>query len=171
MSVGLKLREFLEGFSFWVAFLLHLVVLFRGFSSALASPPASMSSLTPFAPFFSSLSCILDYLFAFDFGLCLFTGIVEILSGAVSNVLVVIYFFDGSKLGIEPHSVKVSPGGDLLLLDSHNTIIYKLSSCCEYYTAIMFPIRVVWYVVPLIRSRCNSRTRIHTSLGFIMLRF
>ena len=66
-----QLREFREGFSFWVAFLLLLVVLFEGFSSASASLPKSMSSLTPFAPFFSSLSCILGYLFAFDFGLCL----------------------------------------------------------------------------------------------------
>lgn len=35
--------------------------------------------------------------------------------------------FDGSKLGIEPHSVEVSPSGELLVLDSENSNIYKIS--------------------------------------------
>lgn len=35
--------------------------------------------------------------------------------------------FDGSKLGIEPHSVDVSPSGELLVLDSENSNIYKIS--------------------------------------------
>lgn len=36
--------------------------------------------------------------------------------------------FDGSKLGIEPYSVEVSPAGDLLVLDSANSNIYKIST-------------------------------------------
>lgn len=36
--------------------------------------------------------------------------------------------FDGSKLGIEPHSIEVSPSGDLLVLDSENSNIYKIST-------------------------------------------
>lgn len=36
--------------------------------------------------------------------------------------------FDGSKLGIEPHTVEVSPSGDLLVLDSENSNIYKIST-------------------------------------------
>ena len=36
--------------------------------------------------------------------------------------------FDGSKLGIEPYSVEVSPSGDLLVLDSANSNIYKIST-------------------------------------------
>lgn len=36
--------------------------------------------------------------------------------------------FDGSKLGIEPHSIAVSPSGDLLVLDSENSNIYKIST-------------------------------------------
>lgn len=36
--------------------------------------------------------------------------------------------FDGSKLGIEPHSVEVLPNGDLLILDSSNSNLYKISS-------------------------------------------
>jgi len=35
--------------------------------------------------------------------------------------------FDGSKLGIEPHSVKISPNGEFLVLDSENSNIYKIS--------------------------------------------
>ncbi|XP_011620888.1 uncharacterized protein LOC18427530 isoform X2 [Amborella trichopoda] len=35
--------------------------------------------------------------------------------------------FDGSKLGIEPYSVQVSPSGDLLVLDSVNSNLYRVS--------------------------------------------
>lgn len=46
--------------------------------------------------------------------------------------------FDGSKLGIEPYSVGVSPSGDLLILDAENSNVHKItmpfsqckSSCC-----------------------------------------
>lgn len=36
--------------------------------------------------------------------------------------------FDGSKLGIEPYSVEVLPSGELLVLDSANSNLYKISS-------------------------------------------
>lgn len=36
--------------------------------------------------------------------------------------------FDGSKLGIEPYSLEVSTSGELLVLDSENSNIYKISS-------------------------------------------
>ncbi|KAJ4754129.1 NHL domain-containing protein [Rhynchospora pubera] len=42
--------------------------------------------------------------------------------------------FDGSKLGIEPHSVEVTQSGDLLVLDSVNSNIYKLSLPLSRYT-------------------------------------
>lgn len=45
--------------------------------------------------------------------------------------------FDGSKLGIEPYSVEVLPNGELLVLDSENSNIYKISSSlslCKYQT-------------------------------------
>lgn len=35
--------------------------------------------------------------------------------------------FDGSKLGIEPHSVEVSPSGELMVLDSANSNLYRMS--------------------------------------------
>uniref|UniRef100_A0A453RBH4 Teneurin NHL domain-containing protein n=1 Tax=Aegilops tauschii subsp. strangulata TaxID=200361 RepID=A0A453RBH4_AEGTS len=34
--------------------------------------------------------------------------------------------FDGSSLGIEPHSVELTPAGDLLLLDSMNSNLYRV---------------------------------------------
>ncbi|KAL3526435.1 hypothetical protein ACH5RR_011091 [Cinchona calisaya] len=42
--------------------------------------------------------------------------------------------FDGSKLGIEPHSVEVSPSGELFVLDSENSNIYKISTPLSRYS-------------------------------------
>ncbi|KAL2335630.1 hypothetical protein Fmac_016843 [Flemingia macrophylla] len=42
--------------------------------------------------------------------------------------------FDGSKLGIEPHSVKISPNGEFLVLDSENSNIYKVSGSMSRYS-------------------------------------
>lgn len=42
--------------------------------------------------------------------------------------------FDGSKLGIEPYSVEISPAGEVLILDSQNSNIYEIPtplSRCE----------------------------------------
>lgn len=36
--------------------------------------------------------------------------------------------FDGNKHGIEPYSVEMSPSGELLVLDSENSNIYKIST-------------------------------------------
>lgn len=42
--------------------------------------------------------------------------------------------FDGSKLGIEPYSVEVSPNGELLVLDSVNSNLYKISTPLSRYS-------------------------------------
>lgn len=42
--------------------------------------------------------------------------------------------FDGSKLGIEPYSVDVLPNGELLILDSVNSNIYRISSSLSLYS-------------------------------------
>jgi hypothetical protein len=34
--------------------------------------------------------------------------------------------FDGSKTGIEPHTVEVTPTGELLVLDSINSNMYRV---------------------------------------------
>ncbi|KAL4568388.1 hypothetical protein LXL04_023999 [Taraxacum kok-saghyz] len=42
--------------------------------------------------------------------------------------------FDGSKLGIEPYSVEVTPSGELLVLDSQNSNIHKVSTPLSKYS-------------------------------------
>ncbi|CAM8879820.1 unnamed protein product [Rhodiola kirilowii] len=42
--------------------------------------------------------------------------------------------FDGSNLGVEPHAVEMLPNGDLLVLDSANSNIYKISSSLSLYS-------------------------------------
>ncbi|CAN4123984.1 unnamed protein product [Withania somnifera] len=42
--------------------------------------------------------------------------------------------FDGSKLGIEPYSVGIMSSGELLILDSANSNLYKISSSLSQYT-------------------------------------
>ncbi|KAL9325230.1 hypothetical protein ACSQ67_005875 [Phaseolus vulgaris] len=42
--------------------------------------------------------------------------------------------FDGSKLGIEPYAVEVLPSGELLILDSANSNIYRISSSLSLYS-------------------------------------
>ncbi|GFY91023.1 NHL domain-containing protein [Actinidia rufa] len=42
--------------------------------------------------------------------------------------------FDGSKLGIEPYSVEVLPSGELMVLDSSNSNLYKISSPLSQYS-------------------------------------
>ena len=65
----------------------------------------------------------------------LFLGLMRFVFLAVSSrsmmkfegVYTVETVFDGSKLGIEPFSVEVSPSGEVLVLDSENSNIYKIS--------------------------------------------
>ncbi|PON59286.1 NHL repeat [Parasponia andersonii] len=42
--------------------------------------------------------------------------------------------FDGSKLGIEPYSVEVLPNGELLIMDSANSNLYRISSSLSLYS-------------------------------------
>ncbi|KAK7307209.1 hypothetical protein VNO77_40068 [Canavalia gladiata] len=42
--------------------------------------------------------------------------------------------FDGSKLGIEPYAAEVLPNGELLILDSANSNIYRISSSLSLYS-------------------------------------
>ncbi|KAL5987593.1 hypothetical protein ACLOJK_035342 [Asimina triloba] len=42
--------------------------------------------------------------------------------------------FDGSKLGIEPYAVEVSPSGELLVLDSANSNLYRISPPLSRYS-------------------------------------
>ncbi|XP_071731102.1 uncharacterized protein [Rutidosis leptorrhynchoides] len=42
--------------------------------------------------------------------------------------------FDGSKLGIEPYSVEIAPSGELLVLDSQNSNVHKVSTPLSRYS-------------------------------------
>lgn len=42
--------------------------------------------------------------------------------------------FDGSKLGIEPYCVEVTPNGDIVVLDSENSNVYKVSTPLSTYS-------------------------------------
>ncbi|XVE85038.1 hypothetical protein DITRI_Ditri17bG0060400 [Diplodiscus trichospermus] len=42
--------------------------------------------------------------------------------------------FDGSKLGVEPHTVEVLPSGELLILDSANSNLYRISGSLSLYS-------------------------------------
>ncbi|XLR16635.1 hypothetical protein S83_044573 [Arachis hypogaea] len=44
--------------------------------------------------------------------------------------------FDGSKLGIEPYSVELLPNGELLILDSSNSNLYRISSSLSLYSRL-----------------------------------
>lgn len=49
--------------------------------------------------------------------------------------------FDGSKHGIEPYKVEISPDEELLILDSQNSNIYKIPtplSRCELLAVFFF---------------------------------
>ncbi|XWS22569.1 hypothetical protein CRYUN_Cryun29cG0047700 [Craigia yunnanensis] len=42
--------------------------------------------------------------------------------------------FDGSKLGVEPHTVEVLPSGELLILDSANNNLFRISGSLSLYS-------------------------------------
>ncbi|PPD77439.1 hypothetical protein GOBAR_DD25636 [Gossypium barbadense] len=42
--------------------------------------------------------------------------------------------FDGSKLGVEPHTIEILPSGELLILDSANSNLYRMSSSLSLYS-------------------------------------
>ncbi|KAL7261078.1 hypothetical protein ACSBR1_006681 [Camellia fascicularis] len=107
---------------------LTLVVLFGGFSSAQATSPAEVVS-----GFLSNVvSMLMKWLWSLKATTkTAITGrpMMKFESGySVETV------FDGSKLGIEPYSVEVLASGELLVLDSTNSNLYKISSPLSIYS-------------------------------------
>ncbi|KAI8024545.1 hypothetical protein LOK49_LG03G00328 [Camellia lanceoleosa] len=107
---------------------LTLVVLFGGFSSAQATSPAKVVS-----GFLSNVvSVLMKWLWSLKATTkTAITGrpMMKFESGySVETV------FDGSKLGIEPYSVEVLASGELLVLDSTNSNLYKISSPLSIYS-------------------------------------
>lgn len=109
--------------------LLVFVVLFSGVSSVSAStPPAKIVS----GFISSSLSRLMKWVWSLKSttktassgrSLMKFEG-----GYTVETV------FDGSKLGIDPYSVELLPDGELLILDSANSNLYRISSSLSLYS-------------------------------------
>ncbi|KAA8529549.1 hypothetical protein F0562_033652 [Nyssa sinensis] len=107
---------------------LTLLVLFAESSSASATSPAKIVS-----GFFSNaFSVLVKWLWSIKATTkTAITGrpMMKFESGYTVETV-----FDGSKLGIEPFSVEVLPSGELLVLDSANSNLYKISSSLSLYS-------------------------------------
>ncbi|CAL5368111.1 unnamed protein product [Camellia sinensis] len=111
----------------FVTSLLIFVVLFSGFSSASATPPAKIVS----GVVSNVVSALIKWLWSLKP-----TPKTAISSRSMMKFeggYTVETVFDGSKLGIDPYSVEVSPSGELLVLDSENSNIYKISTPLSRY--------------------------------------
>ncbi|RWR85143.1 NHL domain-containing protein [Cinnamomum micranthum f. kanehirae] len=106
----------------WCVLLFIFIIIFGGFSSASAAT-------TPrrfLGGFFSNaLSALLKWLWSLP--ATTKTAVSGRPSMKFESGYTVETVFDGSKLGIEPFSVKVLATGELLVLDSGNSNIYKMS--------------------------------------------
>ncbi|KAI3843865.1 hypothetical protein MKX03_036961 [Papaver bracteatum] len=111
----------------FVLFLIFMV-LFSGFSIASASPPVKIVG-----GFISNaLAPLLKWLWGLKASTK--TAITGRPMMKFENGYTVETVFDGSKLGIEPYSVEVLPNGELLVLDSANSNIYKISQPLSRYS-------------------------------------
>ncbi|GAA0171339.1 hypothetical protein LIER_41138 [Lithospermum erythrorhizon] len=112
----------------WIIILLIVLLLLNGCSSASATPAAKIVS--------GVVSKVVSALFKFLWSLKspAKTGIASRSMMKFESGYTVVTVFDGSKLGIEPYSVEVLPSGELLLLDSQKSNIYKISSPISRYS-------------------------------------
>ncbi|PON52034.1 NHL repeat [Trema orientale] len=104
-----------------IAWLLILVILASGYASASATPPAKIVS----GVVSNVVSALVKWLWSLKSTTK--TAISSRSMMKFESGYTVETVFDGSKLGIEPYSVEVSPSGQLLVLDSENSNIYKIS--------------------------------------------
>ncbi|XP_068638839.1 uncharacterized protein [Aristolochia californica] len=109
-------------------FLLIFMLILGGCSSALAATPGRLVG-----GFFSNaLSALIKWVWSLS------ATTKTAISGRpmmkFESGYMVETMFDGSKLGIEPFAVEVLPSGDLLLLDSANSNIYKISPPLSRYS-------------------------------------
>lgn len=106
-----------------------LLILLGGASSApTATSPAKIVS----GVFSNALSAFMKWLWSLK------TTTKTVVSGRpmmkFENGYTVETVFDGSKLGVEPYSVEVLPNGELLILDSENSNIYRISAALSIYS-------------------------------------
>ncbi|RAL40903.1 hypothetical protein DM860_008601 [Cuscuta australis] len=72
--------------------------------------------------------------------------------------------FDGSKVGIEPFSVEVSPAGEVLILDYQNSNIYKTSSPLSRSIALLATAVFLGYMIALVQRRMAALFSSHSDL-------
>ncbi|GKU96945.1 hypothetical protein SLEP1_g10126 [Rubroshorea leprosula] len=112
----------------WVAFSLIFLVLFSGLSSVSATPPAKIvTSIVS-----NVVSALVKWLWSLKS-----TPKTTVSSRSMlkfEDGYTVETLFDGSKNGIEPYSVEFSSSGELLVLDSENSNIYRISMPLSRYS-------------------------------------
>ncbi|XVF58103.1 hypothetical protein PTKIN_Ptkin07bG0035800 [Pterospermum kingtungense] len=113
----------------WVAFTLVFLVLFDGFSSVSAATPPAKIVTSVVSNVVSALIKRLWSLKSPPKTAVSSRSMMKFEGGYTVETV-----FDGSKLGIEPFSVEVSPSGELLVLDSENSNIYKVSMPLSRYS-------------------------------------
>ncbi|KAJ9135285.1 hypothetical protein P3X46_032488 [Hevea brasiliensis] len=112
----------------WVVFAFIFLVLLSGFSSASATPPAKIVS----GVVSNIVSALVKWLWSLKSNTK--TAVSSRSMVKFEGGYTVETVFDGSKLGIEPYSVELSPTGELLVLDSENSNIYKISTPLSRYS-------------------------------------
>uniref|UniRef100_A0A803MVL6 NHL repeat-containing protein n=1 Tax=Chenopodium quinoa TaxID=63459 RepID=A0A803MVL6_CHEQI len=115
----------------WVISLLIFLIFFNDISYVSASPPARIVA----GIVTNVVSTVFKWLWS------LRTPVIKPEKAVASRSLMkfeagytVETVFDGSKVGIEPYSVQASPTGELLMLDSVNNNLYKISTPLSRYS-------------------------------------
>ncbi|KAK9117078.1 hypothetical protein Sjap_016025 [Stephania japonica] len=111
-----------------VLFLIFMVLFGVFVSSASASPPARIVS----GVFSNVVSSLIKWIWSLK--ATSKTGMSARSMMKFESGYSVETVFDGSKLGIEPYSVEVSPTGEILVLDSVNSNIYRISAPLSLYS-------------------------------------
>ncbi|KAI3462991.1 hypothetical protein Pfo_019654 [Paulownia fortunei] len=112
----------------WIILLVILVIFLTGCSSVSASPAARIVS----GVVANVVSTVFKWLWSLKS-----TSKTAIPSRSMMKFeggYTVETVFDGSKLGIEPYSVEVSAAGEILVLDSENSNIYRISTPLSRYS-------------------------------------
>ncbi|KAK9684134.1 hypothetical protein RND81_10G188500 [Saponaria officinalis] len=115
----------------WVITLLIVLISTNGVTSVSASPPARIVA--------GIVTNVVSALFKWIWSLS--SSTIKPEKGVTTRSMMkfeagyaVETVFDGTKAGIEPHSVVASPAGDVLILDSANSNLYKLSTPLSRYS-------------------------------------
>ncbi|XP_006338543.1 uncharacterized protein [Solanum tuberosum] len=113
----------------WVVLFLVVFLLLIEFSSASATPAAKIVG--------GVVANVASVMFKWAWSLKSTTKTAAVSSRSMikfESGYVVETVFDGSKMGIEPYSVEVSSTGEVLILDSENSNVYRVSTPLSRYS-------------------------------------